>query len=167
MTYSRFASGLLGLLLSSASHSQSVEHATYVPPFGNPGTTTSWSVYSCPDAAECQVNVDVTIGFVGCRVEAIPFIDRNPNQKKQTIIWVIPSDPAGYEVQFKDPGVVMTEGGQDVDDVKKDKKEHRKKIKQQSMTFLLYNILVEYRVQGSAGPFLPCPPKGPAIVNRG
>jgi len=154
------------LLLASAVHSQPL-HADGVPDFAAPDTTTTWRVYSCPDADECKVNVDVTVDTSGCRVDAVDFVDRNPNQKKQTIVWSIPKDPAGYEVQFKDPGIQMTEGGQDVDLVKKDKKEHKKKVKQKTMTFLLYDILVEYRVQGSTGAFTVCKPRGPAIVNRG
>jgi hypothetical protein len=150
-------------LLSSVVAGQDV-YAQGVRARAAAGTTTTWNVYTCPNAGDCTVNVDVSIDpLKGCETTAVDFVDSNPGQ---TIVWVLGRVPAGYEVQFKDPGIVMTEGGQDVDDVTHDKKEHRKRVKRKSQTFLLYDILVEYRSNNAAG-FTACPPKGPAIVNRG
>ena len=154
-------------LLISTTACAAQEHMEGVPPPGTPGMFTTWRVYSCPDAPECQVSIDVSIGIAGCQLSSVDLIDRNPNQKNQTIVWTFGTTTPGYEVEFRDPGIVMTEGGQDVDDVKHEKREHRKRIKQKTMTFLLYDILVEYRVQGSMGAFTACNSKGPAIVNRG
>lgn len=133
--------------------------------FGTPGAFTTWQVYSCPDDVDCKVSVGLTVSAAGCEISAVDFIDRHPHQKKQTIVWQIAPNST-YDVQFRGDGIKMTDGGQDVDDVKKDAKEHKKKVKQKSQTFLLYDILLEYKPLGSATPYLPCIPKGPAIVNR-
>ena len=154
-------------VLVGAAQAQSLVRTTGVPVFGTPDSFSSWSVYSCPDAVDCAVSVDVTFPSGVCTVSAVALIDRHPKQKKQTIIWTLPANPPGYEIQFKDPGIQMTEGGQDMDDVSKALKQHKKKVKQKSMTLLTYDILVEYRIKNSGASYTPCKPNGPAIVNRG
>jgi len=140
-----------------------------VPPFGTPGTTTTWTVYSCPDDPDCVVNIKVTDVSGGCKIDVVDFVDRNPKQTKQQIIWRIVQVPPNYDVQFTDPGIKMTQGAGDMDDVSKDKREHKKKVKRQDpdRSFLLYNILLEYKATLSGGGYAACTPKGPAIVNRG
>ena len=136
------------------------------PPFATPGSTTTWSVYACPDSAECPVPVTVTVISGVCSFKVPDLVDRNPNQKKQELVWLLTSaNPGAYDVNFLDPGIDMTYGGGDVTDVKKDKKEHRKKIKQQTSLLLTYDIVVEYKT--TAGTTLPCSRFGPGIINRG
>ena len=135
-----------------------------------PETSTTWSVYTCPDKAQCQVTVKISIVSGDCVFSVEDFIDRHENRKRQEIVWNLISNTTGYDVEFADAGISMTFGSNDVDEGASEKKSHSKKIKQQDNRLLLYDILAKYknsRDQDLPGNWTRCEPKGPAIVNRG
>jgi hypothetical protein len=144
-------------------------------PFGVPnfGEKSAWTVFSCPDAGDCPVPVEISIVNEKCQYVVYDVIDRHPNQKKQELVWILSTPTTGYEVRFGNanltkPGIEIRLGKGDMDDKKNDKKEHRKKFKKQDTLFITYDIHAEFRrTTDTDKDFTPCDDKGPAIINRG
>ena len=166
MTAVKFMLGLLVSLATCANAQPRLVRQYGVPPPASPGTTTTWDVYTCPDAADCTVTVGVAVNAGVCTFTVPAFIDRNSNRKRQQLIWVLDKEPAGYEISFKNQGIEMKLGSGDVRETLRSQREHRKQVIQQSRLFLLYDILVEYK-DLTTGTVTSCSPHGPAIINRG
>ena len=169
MLITRTICAVCAVALASAVHAQLGRLTLLgVPDFGE---RPAWTVLSCPDASECLVPVAISIVNGKCQYAVYDIIDRNPNQKKQELVWTVSTPTTGYDMRFGNanltkPGIEMRLGKDDLDDKKNDYKEHRKKFKKQDTLFITYDIHAEFKKTADSD-FTPCDDKGPAIINRG